>query len=121
MNKSRITTNNETDFIETLYKALVQNEYKLLLGHSHGNGAFKPTHEIRCLATAGGKQFGMATIDCINRRGSGRYTIDIEEVYLRAIDYEKESKTAEWWLVPDSEHTVNSEYPDRVDVVIPKH
>ncbi len=103
---TEITTDNEKAFIETLHSLF---GVKLILGRQYGN-VVKPDYEIRLMHTNGGYQFGMAEIDYINRRGSGIYSHDVEEIYLRAIDVEKRSKNSKWFLVQDCEHTINSVY-----------
>lgn len=101
-----ITTKDEKAFIETLWSLFGK---KLIFGTMIQNNII-PQHEIRLMSTAGGLQFGMADIDYFNRRHSGIYTRDEEEVYIRAIDIERRSPTASWYLVEDSEHTVDSVY-----------
>lgn len=103
-----ITTTNEKEFIEILCN-LQKNNQKLILGDLHGN-QIKASGEIRNLATAGGMQFGLALIDFLNRRGSGRYTDDPEATFIYALDMEREAGSKNWYIVYDSEHTANSIY-----------
>lgn len=102
-----ITTKNENEFIDHLYR--IQVAGKLLYGEIAGNH-FRPTHEIRYMATAGGEQWAIAEIDYLNRRGSGIYTKDYAEVYIRAIDIEKTSRINTWIIVDDVEHTIDTLY-----------
>lgn len=116
MTDLRITTAKEDEFLATL--RLLGTERKLILGRPVGN-RLTPSGEIRKMATLGGFQFGLADIDMIGRRGSGRYTTDIETAYLWAIDMEIREKRwdsrngmtpASWFVVSDVEHVPDTEY-----------
>lgn len=105
-----ITAFKEKEFLASLYE-LPFNNKKLILGYAYGNN-IRPEFEIRYMATAGGGQYGLAEI-YLNMRGSGRYTTDVEEVYLFAYEEEKRRNKLtlmQWFLVEDSEHTINSSY-----------
>lgn len=101
-----ISVDKETDFIEVL-KSLPYGK-KLLFGTLSGNHV-QPSYEIRFMGTAGGGQFGMAEINFLNQRGSGIYTRDAEEVFIRAVDIERRGGD-EWYLVDDVEHTLQTSY-----------
>lgn len=102
-----ITTKNEKEFIDHLYR--IQIAGKLIYGTMVGNH-IRPTHEIHFMPTAGGMQYGLAEIDYLNRRGSSRYTTDVEEVYLRAIDIERTSHINQWHIVDAVQHTIGTLY-----------
>ena len=97
-----ITTKNEKEFIDHLYR--IQIAGKLIFGELVGN-QIRPTHEIRLMPTVGGMQYSISEIDWLNRKGSGRYTTDVEEVYIRAIDIERTSRINQWYIVDNVEHT----------------
>jgi len=103
-----ITANNEQDFI-LLLGDMDRNGKKLIRGYKAGN-RIRPIYECRIMATAGGLQYGFAEINSMNQRGSGIYTMDIEEAYLIAYDFETKNTSSEWFLVDDCEHTYYSEY-----------
>lgn len=101
----RLKTDDEARFITTLLNHLPHGQ-KLIQGHVIGNQIADVSYEIRYMATAGGAQYGMAEIHAFtNQRGSGIYTMDPEEVYLRAIDEDRRHPSMEWILVHDREHT----------------
>lgn len=102
-----ISVEKEADFIEVL-NSLPYGK-KLLFGKLRGNHV-QPSYEIRFMGTAGGGQFGMAEINFLNQRGSGIYTRDPEEVFIRAVDIERRGGGDEWYLVDDVEHTLHTVY-----------
>lgn len=102
-----ITTAKEKEFIDHLYR--IQILGKLVYGRLDGNHV-RPTHEIRFMPTMGGMQYGISEINYLNQKGSGLYTTDVEEVYLRAIDIERTSKVNEWYIVDAVEHVISTVY-----------
>ena len=81
---------------------------KIIVGRQNGNSIIA-SGEIRCMSTAGGYQYAIAEINDRNQRGSGRYSTDYEEIYLHSLDTRFFSQRP-WYLVEDSEHTINSSY-----------
>lgn len=104
--------NNENHFIHALTLMFLDRK-KLILALTvmPGNSIEAlPALEVRDMATAGGAQFGMAEIGWDNRRGSGVYTTDPEEIYIRCLDYTKKHPSHQWLLVDDVEHTFFTSY-----------
>lgn len=104
--------NNENHFVHALTMMFLDHK-KLIFAQTTliGNSlAAVPALEVRDMATAGGAQFGMAEIGWDNRRGSGIYTMDPEEIYIRCLDYAKKHPNHQWILVDDVEHTYFTSY-----------
>ena len=106
-----LTAENENEFMEALQSC--GYERKLIFAKPSGN-RLVPAAEIRLMPTVGGISYAIADIDMINRRGSGRYTHDVEDLYLYALDRERHLKrfypNNMWYFVSDCEHTSDSEY-----------
>lgn len=104
-----LNVDNENEFIDAL-RNLYSNGQKMILARRGGNNLF-PVAEIRDMATTGGAQFGLAEIDDFTgQRYSGVYTPDVEEAYIRALDFKKKRPNHDFYLVEDSEHTPRSMY-----------
>lgn len=108
-----VDVHSEVNFIDNLFDITACGT-KLVLARAWG-GALKDVRgEIRWMPTAGGFQFGIAEIsDYSNQRGSGRYSTDLETIYLHALELSKMAGNRFWYIVPDSEHTVGSKYKER--------
>ena len=107
----KLTTKDERAFIDALCDLTTHMvaPQKLIYAKRSGNHLI-PYGEIRFMATAGGSQFGIAEIIFTNQRAGGRYSHDVETIYIHAIDIERQNPAAEWHYVPDCEHTFNTVY-----------
>lgn len=105
-----ITRDDETGFLSALCDERMRKDKLICVRITDENRIEKPIAEIRLMPTAGGVMYGIAPINHMGQRGSGIYTNDYEEAFIRAVDIEKRGH--HWIWVPNIEHNPYVDYND---------